>query len=347
MSASLACPVRTGCHSLTSVARAAAASRSEKASRGDALAMTACAVAAARAVESSRDDALFQDVWADVLAGPEGHSFNNVGLTDMIAVRTAFIDKFVREQYDAGTRQVVLLGAGLDARAYRMDLAEAHFFELDQQVLFDVKEPLLARAELQCARRVTMSFDLGNKNLDLVSALQKNGFVIMRPSCWVLEGLIMYMRPAEVEQLARQVSALSSVRSAFIHDAVSATAKKMGIEFCGAKFRSGNDDYAGLWKAAGFTQANVINWDAIFADRPAGNVAVDSIVADASPKRLRGQEAVVMVIGRKTPAGSRQQVSSRTRVTVAPRQREANANRFSALAGADRSDDESGEDACA
>merc|ERR1711972_908831 len=103
----------------------------------------------------------------------------------------------------------------------------------------------------------------------------------------------MYLKPRQVQELARLVSALSSMGSSIVHDAVSATANKMGIVFCGAKFRSGNDDYAGLWKAAGFTSANVINWDAISANRLKGIVSVDLSISNAAPKLLRGREAVV------------------------------------------------------
>ena len=40
--------------------------------------------------------------------------------------------------------QLVLLGAGMDSRAYRMEgIADARVFEVDQQTTFDVKEPLL------------------------------------------------------------------------------------------------------------------------------------------------------------------------------------------------------------
>ena len=51
-------------------------------------------------------------------------------------------DDFLRTHYAKGCRQLVLLGAGMDARAYRMGgLDELRVFEVDQKTTFDVKEP--------------------------------------------------------------------------------------------------------------------------------------------------------------------------------------------------------------
>ena len=54
--------------------------------------------------------------------------------------RTRFGDDYLREQYARGARQLVLLGAGFDARAYRMpQLPDLAVFEVDQQTTFDVR----------------------------------------------------------------------------------------------------------------------------------------------------------------------------------------------------------------
>src|SRR5581483_5226874 len=42
------------------------------------------------------------------------------GMADMMALRTAAIDAAVREALANGTKQVVILGAGFDGRAWRM-----------------------------------------------------------------------------------------------------------------------------------------------------------------------------------------------------------------------------------
>src|SRR5690349_9019109 len=53
-------------------------------------------------------------------------------MADLIALRTATIDSAVREAIAGGTRQLVILGAGYDGRAWRLDeLARVKVFELD------------------------------------------------------------------------------------------------------------------------------------------------------------------------------------------------------------------------
>ena len=69
------------------------------------------------------------DPLASKLAGPEGLQ---QPMGDWIMVpRTRFGDDFIIEHYtQRGVRQLVLLGAGMDARAYRLRLPELKVFEV-------------------------------------------------------------------------------------------------------------------------------------------------------------------------------------------------------------------------
>src|SRR5258708_38156870 len=52
--------------------------------------------------------------------------------TDMLALRTLVIDAYLRDAVARGARQLVILGAGLDGRAYRIaELASVRVFEVD------------------------------------------------------------------------------------------------------------------------------------------------------------------------------------------------------------------------
>ncbi|MFO0661821.1 MAG: class I SAM-dependent methyltransferase [Polyangiaceae bacterium] len=51
----------------------------------------------------------------------------SAGLVDHIALRTAAIDAAVDESVSRGVRQLVILGAGLDLRAYRLESPSAPF----------------------------------------------------------------------------------------------------------------------------------------------------------------------------------------------------------------------------
>jgi hypothetical protein len=116
-------------------------------------ARTANWIAAARARESARSDRLFHDPWAAELAGPPGVDQLAGPENPFLPVRTRFFDDLL-EETATWAAQVVLLGAGFDTRAYRLNLpADATVFELDRAEVFAAKEGVLATAESRCHRR--------------------------------------------------------------------------------------------------------------------------------------------------------------------------------------------------
>ncbi|GAA3048961.1 hypothetical protein GCM10020000_31750 [Streptomyces olivoverticillatus] len=128
----------------------------------DPVARTARLTAALRARESARPDRLFDDPLAASLAGDTGRALlDEFGDVPAIAVRTRFYDDALTRlcTADDGPRQLVLVAAGMDSRAYRLDLpVGTTVFELDRPELLAVKETLLADAgALPPAARVTRS----------------------------------------------------------------------------------------------------------------------------------------------------------------------------------------------
>lgn len=91
-----------------------------------AVAHTGLLVAAMRAEESARRDRLFTDPFAERLAGDEGRELlaqavAKTGATSpQIAIRTRFWDERLLRAQSDGISQVVILAAGMDARAYRL-----------------------------------------------------------------------------------------------------------------------------------------------------------------------------------------------------------------------------------
>lgn len=264
----------------------------------DKHAVTALASAAARAAESDRPDAMFFDPLAHRLATEQGREYGG-GMSWILTPRTVIGDRFLEEHFwDHGVRQAVLLGAGMDARAYRLGLPQMRFFEVDTAAIFDVKEPLLCGLPLDCRERRAVPLDLREPPPALYEALIAAGFDPSSPSCWLLEGIVMYLKPAHVEALFSQIARLAAPGSAVVHDAVSATSQQGGITCCGARFLSGSDDYAGMWGRHGFA-ADVLNFDASHMDRRRRSVDFDSKWSAAPPEFCRGRPVTMFVWARK------------------------------------------------
>ena len=142
-----------------------------------ALAVTAQFTAAARARESERPDALFSDPWATRLAGEEGFAWlEKLGPASALwpVVRTRFLDDLLRED---PPRQVVILAAGLDTRAYRLPWApEICLFELDQTRVLERKHRVLreAGAVAHC-RRTAIAADFGYRGRHTGGCWIQNG----------------------------------------------------------------------------------------------------------------------------------------------------------------------------
>jgi methyltransferase (TIGR00027 family) len=110
---------------------------------------------------------------------------------------------------DASLRQVVLLAAGYDTRAYRLAWPEGtRLYEIDQPAVLARKEALLQRAgaTLSC-ERIAIGADLAS---DWVAPLMASGFTLERPSIWLLEGLLMYLMQIEVEDTINAITRLTS-----------------------------------------------------------------------------------------------------------------------------------------
>merc|ERR1719311_1800889 len=237
----------------------------------NAHALTARAVANARADETARPDSLFKDPLAGVLAGQEGRE-NGSGVSWVVVPRTRFMDDFLREQYKRGVRQCVVMGAGMDARPFRLGLNEMHFFEVDQQTIFDVKEPLVSRIPLQAASRQCIPALVEDRNL--AQMLQSAGFVRELPSVWILEGLMMYLNPRQAVGMAETMRELTAPGSALVHEGLSGSGYQ-GIVYCGAAFTGGSDDYPGLWKRAGFV-SQVTDFGAVTVDRASRSLHIQN-----------------------------------------------------------------------
>lgn len=113
----------------------------------------------------------------------------------MMVPRTVAIDDAIRA---AASPQLVILGAGLDGRAWRMP-------ELRNVSVFEVDHPDSQREKRERAKRLApVSCDIRFVPVDferdaLAGALAAAGHDETRPTTWVWEGVVMYLSRNDIE----------------------------------------------------------------------------------------------------------------------------------------------------
>jgi len=184
---------------------------------------TALGVARIRAGESKRPDRLFDDPYAAtfVAAMPDAYaadartrSAGSVGtrIALQVVVRTKFYDDYLLAAAADGIRQIVLLAAGLDTRAFRLPWPDGtHVYELDLPETTSFKDDVLtsANAHPRCRRHVVVA-DL---TADWPSALTDAGFDARQPTAWLVEGLLVYLTHDDAARMLETVAALSAAGS--------------------------------------------------------------------------------------------------------------------------------------
>jgi len=130
----------------------------------------------------------------------------------MMVVRTVTIDDAVRA---ASAEQVVILGAGLDGRAWRMqELQDVTVFEVDHPDSQREKRARIGRLE-RVAREVRfVPVDFARDSLD--AALAASGHDPARATTWIWEGVVMYLAQAAIEATLEVVRKRSAPGSRLI-----------------------------------------------------------------------------------------------------------------------------------
>ncbi|HLR98077.1 MAG TPA: class I SAM-dependent methyltransferase [Mycolicibacillus parakoreensis] len=145
----------------------------------------------------------------DVAAVEDGAADRMQAMIDGVALRTRFFDDYCLAAADTGVRQVVILAAGLDARAYRLPwAASTTVFEVDQPEVIEFKTRTLAELGAEpTAERRTVAIDLRE---DWPAALRAAGFDPAAPTSWLAEGLLIYLPPDAQDRLFDNITALSA-----------------------------------------------------------------------------------------------------------------------------------------
>jgi len=136
-------------------------------------------------------------------------------MADLIALRTAAIDTAVRDAIAAGATQLVILGAGYDGRAWRMpELAGVRVFEVDHPATQGDKRAHLSELPPATGLVSFVSIDFERESLGAV--LDRAGHDRSSPTCWIWEGVVMYLTRDAMRATAGGIAGRSAPGSTLI-----------------------------------------------------------------------------------------------------------------------------------
>jgi methyltransferase (TIGR00027 family) len=221
-----------------------------------AVSTTAVGIATIRAAEARQPEPLFTDPLADdfvraanafATVERDTATRTRVGALIMwVRVRTRFLDDVVTGACADGCRQFVVLGAGLDARAFRLPLpGDARCFELDLPDVLAFKERVVREQDHRpVCERIVVPTDLSGP---WTNDLDRAGFDAHQRSTWLAEGLLSYLSEETRESLVDEVTHRATNGSRF--GVTLASAERVAGRADAGTVPSQPGDYVALWQS--------------------------------------------------------------------------------------------------
>lgn len=138
---------------------------------------------------------------------PHIYSYPYVGEPPMVhqsSARTTFYDAAL-QMHITGISQLVILGAGLDTRVYRLPArTQVRCFEIDTPKTQAFKRDVLKRAGIDSSRATYVSANFLEQ--DWLQRLLSAGFALDKPSFFLWESVMMYLDRQAVESTLRKIA---------------------------------------------------------------------------------------------------------------------------------------------
>jgi methyltransferase (TIGR00027 family) len=141
------------------------------------------------------------------------------GMGNSIRARVRYFDDFVTKSIDEGMEQLVILGAGYDTRAHRIEGLKGRVtvFEVDHPDTQAVKIEKIKEIFGGLPDHVTyVSMDLLTG--DLGKKLFENGYDSSKKSLFLMEGLLCYLKPDAVDRILSFIKENSCKGSSILLD---------------------------------------------------------------------------------------------------------------------------------
>ena len=141
------------------------------------------------------------------------------GTQNSIVARVRYFDDYLQDSMAEGIKQLVILGAGYDTRAYRIE-------GLKEKVkVFEVDYPIIQKVKMEKIKEIFGSLpghvvfvnaDVGSE--ELFKSLLEQGYNPSERTLFIMEGLIYYIPPEGVENLLSSIVQNSGPGSRIIFD---------------------------------------------------------------------------------------------------------------------------------
>jgi len=136
-------------------------------------------------------------------------------MADLIALRTTAIDTAVRDAIAGGATQLVILGAGYDGRAWRLsELSGVRVFEVDHPATQGEKRARVTELPPAVGTVSFVSIDFEREALGAV--LDRAGHDPSSPTCWIWEGVVMYLTREAMRSTLAGIAGRSATGSTLI-----------------------------------------------------------------------------------------------------------------------------------
>lgn len=157
------------------------------------------------------------------------------GVHNSLSARVRYFDDFVGKFIDEGLEQLVILGAGYDTRAYRIEgLDKVRVFEVDHPGTQSVKMEKIKEIFGSLPDHVAyVSVDFGTE--DFGQRLLEHGYEKSRKTVFIMEGLIYYLPPKVVDEMLSFIAKNSGIGSAIVFDYVHESSIDRTDGICGVQ----------------------------------------------------------------------------------------------------------------
>lgn len=176
--------------------------------------------------------------------------YNNpsAGLLGLQVCRTKFIDDTLKKGIDNGIEQLVILGAGLDTRPFRISgINKVKVFEVDLPIIQDKKKMIIKKRLGELPSNIIYTpIDFNIQTLDEV--LSVKGLDVAKPIFFIWEGVTQYITQEAVENTLEFISKASSgsivLFSYIIKSVIDGTSSILGADFLMNFFNMGDEKWS-------------------------------------------------------------------------------------------------------